>query len=134
MLIDTNVWSELSRPRPHERVSNWMRDHFAECVLSAIVLAEMRYGIALAEGAKRRDLQTFLDDLLIRLPGVANFDAAAAAAWGPLRAQLKQTGRLVNERDMLIAAHALALGIPLVTRNVADMARTGAAIINPWEP
>lgn len=134
VLIDTNVWSELSRPRPDDRVSHWMRAHFAECVLSAIVLAEMRYGIAVADGARRRDLQSFLDDLLIRLPGVASFDEAAAAAWGPLRAQLKQTGRLIAERDMLIAAHALALGMPLVTRNVSDMARTGAAIINPWGP
>lgn len=133
MLIDTNVWSELSRPSPDQRVTAWMRGHFESCVLSAIVLGEIRYGIALAEGSRRRDLQAFLDDLLVRLPqGVADFDAAAAGAWGTLRAQLKRTGQLIGERDMLIAAHALALGVPLVTRNTAELGRTGATIIDPW--
>lgn len=135
MLIDTNVWSELSRKRPDEQVARWMREHFASCVLSSIVLGEILYGIALAEGARRRDLQSFLDDLLNRLPnGIVDFDAGAAAAWGPLRARLKRTGQLIGERDMLIAAHALALDLPLVTRNADEMSRTGTNIINPWRP
>jgi predicted nucleic acid-binding protein len=110
-----------------------MRAHFESCMLSAIVLGEIQYGLALAEGSRRRDLQSFLDDLLVRLSGgVADFDAAAAGAWGALRAQLRRTGQLIGERDMLIAAHALALGVPVVTRNAAEMARTGATIVNPW--
>ena len=135
MLIDTNVWSELSRPRPEPRVRNWAAVYFDSCVLSAIVLGEIRYGIALADGERRRrDLQDFHDDLLLRLGGaVAAFDDAAAAAWGPLRAGLKRTGQLIAERDMLIAAHALSLDVPLVTRNIDDMERTGAKIINPWQ-
>ena len=135
MLIDTNVWSELSRPRPDENVSRWMRAHFGSWKLSVIVLGEVRYGIALAEGARQRDLQTFLDDLLDKLPtGIEDFDGLAAQTWGTLRARLKRTGALFGERDMLIASHALALGIPIVTRNVSEMARSGADIINPWEP
>jgi predicted nucleic acid-binding protein len=111
----------------------WMRANFDSFVLSAIVLGEILYGIALAEESRRRDLQSFLDDLLVRLPGgVADFDAAAAGTWGVLRAQLKRTGQLIGERDMLIAAHALALDVPVVTRNAAEMGRTGAIIINPW--
>lgn len=134
MLIDTNVWSELSRPRPDKAVGHWFRSHFPSCILSAIVFGEIQYGIALAEGARRRDLQSFLDDLLVRLPNeIADFDASAGAAWGPLRAQLKRTGPLIGERDMFIAAQALSLSVPLVTRNVSEMARTGAVIINPWE-
>lgn len=135
MLIDTNVWSELIRPRPDGRVRDWMAGHFGSCILSAIVLGEIRYGIALADDeTRRRDLQSFHDDLLGRLDGrVAPFDESAACFWGPLRARLKQTGRLIGERDMLIAAHALSLGVPLVTRNVADMERTGAIIIDPWQ-
>jgi predicted nucleic acid-binding protein len=134
VLIDTNVWSELSRPRPDARVSQWMRKHFDACVLSALVLAEIQYGIALVKGARRRELQSFLDELMVRLEGkVAAFDAAAAAAWGPLRARLKVSGELFGERDMLVAAQALSLAIPIVTRNVSEMARSGATIVNPWE-
>lgn len=134
VLIDTNVWSELSRPRPDPRMRAWMREHLHECVLSTIVLGEIRYGIALAQDERQRDLQAFHDDLLIQVgERIADFDDAAAAVWGPLRARLKRDGMLIGERDMLIAAHALSLDMPLVTRDVGDMERTGATIINPWQ-
>ena len=135
MLIDTNVWSELTRPRPDARVLDWMSEHFGSCILSAIVLGEMRYGIALADDEeRRRDLQSFHDGVLSRLENrIAPFDAAAAAIWGPLRAALKRACKLIGERDMLIAAHAIALKVPLVTRNLKDMGRTGAVIIDPWQ-
>ncbi len=135
MLIDTNVWSELTRRKPDSNVLHWIEEHFGECVLSAIVLAEMRYGIALTdERARREELQTFHDDLLAKLHRpIAPFDDDAASAWASLRATLQRTGKLIGERDMLIAAHAVGLGVPLVTRNVSDMARTGAVIINPWQ-
>ena len=134
MLIDTNVWSELARKHPDSAVNAWMTGNLENCILSAIVLGEIRYGIALAEGARRRDLQSFLDALVTRLDGrIADFDDAAAAAWGQLRARLKHAGQLFGERDMLIAAHALSLGVPLVTRNVAEMSKSGADIINPWQ-
>ncbi|WP_197277311.1 PIN domain-containing protein [Sphingomonas profundi] len=134
MLIDTNVWSELARPRPNATVLAWMAEHFGACILSTIVLGEIRYGIALTDDEpRRRDLQAFHDDLLSRLGDrIAAFDDPAAAAWGPLRARLKRDGQLIAERDMLIAAHALSLGTPLVTRNVSDMERTDVTIINPW--
>lgn len=135
MLIDTNVWSELARPRPHTAVLQWMSEHFDECMLSALVLGEMQYGIALAETEdRRRDLEAFQTDLLDRLDHrVWPWDDAAARAWGPLRAKLKRMGRLIGERDMLIAAHALSLDIPLVTRNVSEMECTDVRIIDPWQ-
>lgn len=135
VLIDTNVWSELTKRRPAANVLRWMAAHFSECRLSAIVLAEMRYGIALAaDEPRRRELQSFHDDLLAKLHRpIAPFDDNAAAAWGPLRALLQRTGKFIAERDMLIAAHAISLEVPLVTRNVSDMARTGAVIIDPWQ-
>lgn len=135
MLIDTNVWSELTRPRPNSDVEAWVAEHFNDCILSAIVFAEIQYGIALAEPPRRNELQAFVDTVLIRqTDGIAPFGADAAQIWGALRARLQRAGELIGERDMLIAAHAIALGVPLVTRDVADMARTGATIINPWEP
>lgn len=134
MLIDTNVWSELSRPKPEAKVTCWFGEHLSACILSSIVFAEMQFGLAMAEGARRQQLEAFVADLLIRLPaGITDFDAAAARAWGPLRARLQRQGRLIGERDMLIAAHALSLDVPLVTHNVSEMARTGARIIDPWE-
>lgn len=135
MLIDANVWSELSRRRPDAQVVEWMRTHFGTSIMSAIVLGELRYGVALAEGERRRDLTAFLDDLLFKLATpILPFDEAAASTWGTMRARLKTAGLLFGERDMLIAAQALALDVPIVTRNVSEMARSGATIINPWQP
>jgi predicted nucleic acid-binding protein len=112
-----------------------MAEHFSASILSALVFAEIQYGIALAVGTRREELQSFCDDLLLRVPGgVTEFDENAARTWGPMRARLKTEGELIGERDMLIAAHALAFDVPLVTRNVSEMARTGARIINPWDP
>ncbi len=133
VLIDTNVWSEMSRPRPDPNVAHWMAQHADECILSAIVLAEIQYGIALADAPKRGALQNFVDDLLLRLSGeIVPFGRDAALAWGPMRARLQRAGQLIGDRDMLIAAHAMTLDVPLVTRDVLDMARTGAKLINPW--
>lgn len=133
VLIDANVWSELVRVRPDPNVAQWMRDNFDSCILSTIVLGEIRYGIELSEGARRQELEAFLNDVLIRLKtDIASFDEAAAHIWAPMRASLKRSGSLIGERDMLIAAQAMSLGVPLVTRNVSEMERTGAVIINPW--
>ena len=134
MLIDTNVWSEIAKPRPEPRVSHWVALNFDACILSTIVQAEIVYGIVLAEDATRRAiLQAFHDDLVLRIADrLLPFDTSAAVAFGSLRAKLKRSGELIGERDMLIAAHALALDVPLVTRDIGDMARTGAVIIDPW--
>jgi toxin FitB len=135
VLIDTNVWSELSRPRPDPRVVAWMSENLGSWILSAIVFAEMEFGIAAAaDQARRRDLMAFRGDILQKINGVITpFDARAASSWGPIRARLRQEGKLIGERDMLIAAHAVSLGVPLVTRNAEEMGRTGVTIINPWE-
>ncbi|MEH3100799.1 PIN domain-containing protein [Sphingomonas adhaesiva] len=134
MLVDTNVWSELSRPHPDDRVCSWFAANLSTCMLSSIVLAEMRYGVALAEGQRRDTLDSFVSDIATRLTDrIVDFDAEAAAVWGAMRARLQRSGTLIGECDMFIAAQAMARGVPLVTRNVSDMARTGAIIVNPWE-
>ncbi len=134
MLIDTNVWSELSRRSPDPKIVGWVKANFDACILSAIVQAEMQYGIAKADdGRRRNELRAFHDDLVSKIGDrLLPFDMPAAVAWGTLRATLHRAGKLIGERDMLIAAQALSLGVPLVTRNVGDMERTGAMIINPW--
>ncbi len=135
MLIDTNVWSELSRPHPHPKVADWVRTNFKSCVLSTLVQAEILYGIEAApDEARRAELQTFHDDLLFRIEGrLLPFDTSAAIAWSEMKDRLKRTGRLIADLDMMIAAQAIGAELPLVTRNVSDMARTSAVIIDPWQ-
>ena len=136
MLIDTNVWSELSKARPDESVNDFISEHFNDAWLSALVLGEVRYGIArLTDAARRERLASWFDDLTSRLEErTLPFDSHAARAYARIKARLAATGTMIAELDMLIAAQAIAAGMPLVTRNLSDMKRTGASIINPWQP
>lgn len=89
-------------------------------VLSSIVLAELELGIALSthRQANRERLDEFL-----QLVGVRVFDAEAARRYAEVRAHLQRTGKLIGPLDMLIAGHALALELPLITGNVAEFKR-----------
>ncbi|MEI9850052.1 MAG: PIN domain-containing protein [Sphingomonas sp.] len=136
MLIDTNVWSELLRPDPLPAVVALLAEKRDETVLSSIVVAEMEFGIAKLSPSRRREqLRGFVDGIVTRNADRLLFpDLAAAAIFGNLRAKLFADGTPIADLDLMIASQAIAAGMPLVTRNVSDMARTGATIINPWQP
>ena len=136
VLIDTNVWSELSKARPDQNVHDFISGHFEGAWLSALVLGEVRYGITrLPDATRRARLALWFDDLTVRLDErTLDFDANAARAYAEIKARLAAAGTIIAELDMLIAAQAIAADMPLVTRNLSDMGRTGATIINPWQP
>jgi toxin FitB len=136
VLIDTNVWSEMAKPRPDERVNAFMIENGRSCFLSTIVLSEIEYGIAKAKDtAHRRKLLAWFAAIHVWCGDrILEPDQATAAIWGKLKASLETRGKIIADMDLLIASQAIAAGMPLVTRNLSDMERTGARIINPWEP
>jgi len=126
-LLDTNVASEPSRPAPNPAVLTWLDEHQADCFLSTISLAEMRYGIErLADTKRRRELEAGLRYLLEELPECClDFGPWEAAEWGRYAAELEALlgdGWLdqVDLRDSLIAAVARTHGLTVVTRNTRD--------------
>ncbi len=135
MLIDTNVWSELAKPKPEKRVLDFMSENRCPCFLSTIVLSEIEYGIAKAtDPAHRRRLLAWFDAINARCEDrILEPDQATAAIWGKLKASLESQGQVIADMDLLIASQAIAAGMPLATRNVGHMGRTGANIINPWD-
>ena len=135
VLIDTNVWSELTRPRPDPTVVEFLAAHDAELYLSTIVLAEIEFGIAKASDPIRADrLTRSRNDIVLRVAErILHPDFLTATVWGKLKAGLEKDGKPIADIDLLISAQAIAADFPLVTRNVGDMARTGARIINPWD-
>lgn len=134
MLVDTNVWSELLKPAPHPAVVALLAGQRATLLLSTVVVAEMEFGVARAASAARRAvLRQFVDDILIQFADrLVAPDAHAARIFGETKAALFSGGAPIADLDLIIAAQAIAAGVPLVTRNVSDMARTGATIVNPW--
>jgi len=112
-MLDTNaVRFLLERRSP--RLDQWFAEE--RCSLSAIVAAEIRFGLARQALSERR--AALVDDLLDVLP-IEPFDAQVSAAYGLLRAELQRLGISLAAMDLLIAAHAVALDRPLVSRDQA---------------
>ena len=135
-LLDTNVISELVRPRPEPKVKTWI-DATNENLLylSVLTLGEIRKGIMLLNNAPRRvALEAWLDsDLVLRFAGrILPIDQSVADRWGRLAA-LPGSRSPVPVIDGLLAATALHHNLTLVTRNTKDVTRTGVPLFDPWQ-
>jgi toxin FitB len=132
-LLDTNVVSELRRPRPDQAVLSWFGSvGSADLWLSVLVLGEIRQGV---EQLARRDAdqaavrEKWLLDLAdLFSDRIVPVTAEVADLWG----RLNVPDRLPAV-DGLLAATALVHGWTLVTRNTADVVRTGVRLLNPFE-
>lgn len=127
-MLDTNICIYLMKHQPPQ-----VRARFAECfvgdvVISAITLAELEFGVACSGESQARN-QAALDSLLEDIV-VAPFEAGAARAYGPLRAAHRERNN--DALDKLIAAHALALGVTLVTNNEADFRSFTGLVVENW--
>ena len=135
-LLDTNVPSELVRPRPEPRVQAWVAAQDLDTMfISSVSFGEIRKGIILLSPAKRRgELETWIEtDLSILFSGrILSVTRSVAERWGVLEGQRQLAGRPLNVPDGQIAATALEHGLTLVTRNVKDFEQLGVSIFNPW--
>jgi predicted nucleic acid-binding protein len=132
VLVDTNVLSELARPRPNASVVRWFAEQ-DQIQLSVVTLEELAFGVARMKGREHAHLARWLDALLAARPPILDVTPAIARASGELRAAREARGRRVAMADMLIAATALAHGLTLVTRNVRDFDSCGVNLFDPFE-
>ncbi len=127
-LLDTNILSDLVR-HPQGRVAEQIR-HVGEgeVCTSIIVAAELRFGAA-KRGAARLTAQ--LETVLSALD-VVPFEQPADETYGTIRAQLEQAGTPIGGNDLLIAAHAKALGCTVVTDNEREFRRVEGLACENW--
>lgn len=134
-LLDTNVVSEWTKPRPNPGLIAWLEAIDEDRVfLSVVTLAELRYGVErLATGKKRKWLDDWLrDELPLRFEGrTLSIDPAVADACGRLVAQREAQGRPIEALDAFLAATAEVHGLTVVTRNDSDFSGT-VRCLNPW--
>jgi tRNA(fMet)-specific endonuclease VapC len=128
-LLDTNVCVDYLTGRFPRVAQRIQRSAPEELCLSSIVIAELRYG-ADKSGKPSRN-HKLLDVLTNEIPG-RDFDSAAASTYGQLRATLEKKGKPIGPNDMLIAAHALALGLVLVSDNVSEFKRVRGLKLENW--
>lgn len=136
ILLDTNVVSEPLKLTGDVGVLTWIDAQLIETLyLSAISLAELRFGIAALAPGKRRDtLHTSLEQRILPLfvGRILPFDAAASKAYAVLRARARVQGKAIAPADGYIAATATSHGLIVATRDTSPFEAAGLSVINPW--
>ncbi len=133
VLLDTNVVSELMRPRPDARVVRFV-EQLEGALISVATLHELVEGAErLSDPVRRADLNNWIDRIEQRYAaGIVGIDAHIARLSGTLRGAAERRGRIVTPMDALIAGCALSRGATLATRNTRDFQTLGVALVNPW--
>jgi predicted nucleic acid-binding protein len=130
-LLDTNVVSELRRPRPHGGVLAWLRDvRDADLHLSAVTIGEIQAGIEITreqDAAKASEIETWLEQVA-ETYNVLSMDAPTFRFWA--RLMHHRTEDLIE--DAMIAATAAVHNLTVVTRNVRDFEAFGVPTLNPF--
>lgn len=137
ILVDTNVVSEPWKPKPDPHVLAWLDAQAVETLyLSAMTVAELRFGIAMLPAGKRRKvLDERLEHTLLPLFAgrVLAFDLAATKTYAELMARARATGKTISQADGYIAAIATARGLIVASRDAAPFQAAGLDVIDPWD-
>ena len=137
LLLDSNVVSELMRPRPDRRVLSWVgAQPLSEMAMATITVMEIRFGIALLpQGRRRTDLDTRCRQLLAQAfaDRVLGFDQRAADACAEIRVHRRHAGSAISIEDAMIAAIARVHGAGVATRDMGGFEGCGLTLINPWQ-
>jgi toxin FitB len=130
-LLDTNIVSELRKPRPHGAVIAWLRSRAdSELHISAVTLGEIQAGIEITreqDATKAAEIEAWADQVAA-LWNVLPMDAATFRAWAKL--MHRRSDALLE--DAMIAATARVHGLQVVTRNVRDFKKFGVPVLNPF--
>jgi tRNA(fMet)-specific endonuclease VapC len=126
-MLDTNMCIYLMKNQPEEVARRFEQCFVGDVVMSAITYAELEYGVAVCanRARERRNLAALIEDIPV-LP----FDAKAAGAYGPIREATRE--RKKDHLDKLIAAHAVSVGVTLVTNNERDFAAYPGLNVENW--
>lgn len=137
LILDTNVLSEIMRPRPALEVAAWLARQPDDLLYTtAISQAEVLSGLAIMpEGRRRRELEAaargiFTEDFEDR---ILPFDTDATAAYAEIVAARRRTGRPTAPLDLMIAAVAVSHNASVVTHDTKGFEGCGVTLVNPWQ-
>jgi len=135
-LLDTNVVSELRRPRPNARVRHFIAgQRLDDLYVSTVTFAEIRFGIeSVADPMRRAELTDWLQHQVRPMFGqrVLEVSEDVMFKWRLLVEEGRKVGHTFSQPDLIIAATALQHGLTLVTRDTGDYQRARVPLFNPW--
>jgi len=128
-MFDTNICIYLIKQKPEKVLRHFKAHSVGEIGISSITLAELMYGVERSQQVQKN--RQALEEFTLPLE-IAAFDEAAAEVYGSVRAGLEKAGTPVGSMDMLIAAHALSLGVTLVTNNLKEFKKIKNLKVVDW--
>jgi len=135
-LLDTNILSELRRPKPEPKVVVFVgRQPLERLYVSEVTFAEIRFGIELlADPARRAELQDWLAHKIRPMfeQRALPISEDVMFKWRLLVETGRKAGHTFSQPDLVIAATALHHGLTVVTRDRSDYDRAGVPVLNPW--
>jgi len=128
-LLDTNTCIYIIKRSPEQVMRRFKRLRVGDVGISAITVCELQFGVSNSSQPERnqRALTEFLGPLELM-----DFPAAAAAAYGGIRAHLQGSGKPIGSYDLLLAAHALHENLTLVTNNLREFTRVPELRTENW--
>lgn len=129
LLLDTNICIYIIKRKPVTVLERFRAYKVGDIGISSITLSELRFGVAKSEyrAKNAKALEEFITPLEI-----VPFGEEAAFAYGEIRAAIEKAGTVIGPMDMLIAAHAVALSVPLVTNNAREFERVSDLDVLDW--
>ncbi len=135
-ILDTNVLSEVVKPRPEPKVLDWLgAQNYREVFVTALTVAEMFHGLnRMPAGKRQSELFAAVDAMFQHefAGRILPFDEAAAMSYADLMAGLERAGRKVGSFDAQIAAVARVHTATVATRNIKDFEHSGVSLVDPW--
>ena len=135
-LLDTNVVSELRRPRPEPKMIAFVAHKaLASLFISVVTLAEIRFGIEiLVDATRRSELEIWLANRVRPMFAgrVLPISEDVLLKWRLLVAEGSKIRHTYTQPDLFIAATALHHGLTVVTRDAEEFAHAGADVVDPW--
>ncbi|HUI22449.1 MAG TPA: type II toxin-antitoxin system VapC family toxin [Methylocella sp.] len=135
-LLDTNVLSELRRPKPEPKVLAFIAAHsLDDLYVSTVTFAEIRFGIELvSDASKRAELNDWLAHKVRPMfeERVLPVSEDIMFKWRLLVEEGRKAGHTFSQPDLIIAATALHYGLTVVSRDTSDYERARVPVVNPW--
>ena len=128
-MLDTNICIYAIKKKPEAVIRRFLEHDPDEICISSITCAELMHGVEKSQAADRNRLAL---TLFLSPITVLDFDQKASAEYGKLRADLEKTGTPIGPMDMLIAGHAKAEGLILVTNNAREFCRVEGLRLENW--